>query len=382
MEKKKISWITGLKGLAALLVFVHHFFLFFYPYFCNGNLESIKSSRGIEEFITNSPLNFLGWGGSLAVSLFFTISGFLVAYSFYVRSDRKISVKSVLTRYLKLMIPVLITSLVLWVVLKTNAFRTQGLLGQYKELGVKEYYQKFEVTFTQMIKDSVWDVFFYGGSSVNPPLWTMKAELIGSVLLMLFLSVFGNYKKRYIPYIAAVLFNFNNYNLCFLIGAILCDIAYNKEEWLSKINKREIKLIVLLLGIWFGSFTYIVDDLPLYQPLCKLTDVDLNMFWHNMSAACIILFILLSVRTQRLLSFKPFERTGDLSFNIYAFHWALIHTVSIFTILKLAKYMKYFYACMISLTLTFILLILVSLYFEKKINKATKYVVKKVENIL
>lgn len=381
MEKYKINWVAGLKGSAAMLVFIHHFFLLFYPAFCNGSIDASKTSTFIDYKISKTPFNILGWGGSFAVSLFFIISGFLVAYSYYVKSDRKIKAKSVIGRYFKLMFPILFSSLVVFFIVKTNLFRTSSLVEGYKSIGLGNHYGSFKLGLLDVVGECIYGVFASGGAYINAPLWTMQCELFFSVILMLYLSVFGNNKKRAWLYAITLVFSFNSYYFCFIAGCIICDILYNKKEWFDKINKWDFKLILLISGLYFASFTYVAKG-NLYIFFRNVENLDINMVYHNIGGVLIFLFFVLSKTGQKILSLKPFVKLGDLSFVIYAFHWVLIHSMSMFIVYKLFPYMKYIYACLISLGITSVVLFAMCIYFDGYIKRWTSFLTKKITNDL
>lgn len=383
MEKNRLNWITGLKGLAAMLVFVHHFFLFFYPAFCNGDVGSSKTYMEIEILIAKTPLNILGWGGNFAVSLFFLISGFLIAYVYYVKNNRTTNIRSFFKRFFKLMFPVLFTSIIIFFVVKSGAFRSEELLNNYSKIGLNNYYNNIEINFFKIIKESIFDVFIFQSLSINPPMWTMKAELIYSIILMLFLKVFGNDKNRKFAYIFLILFNFNNYFFPFIVGCLLCDIFYNKAVILEKINRWDLKIFILILGLYFASFSYIAINTKFYSLLkLDINGLDLNVVYHNIGAAFIMLFILLSKNIKKILAIKPFVKLGEMSFCIYAFHWVIINSLSMFIVYKINCYTKYYIASIISLILTTFVVIIVSRYFNSFLNKLNTYLTNKITDKL
>ena len=120
VEDKKIPWITGIKGIAALLVFFHHFFLFFYPVFCNGN-----STNKIVNIIIKTPLNIFSYAGNSSVCLFYLISGFLISYTYFYINNKNQKISSIFKRYFQLAIPILLSSIIIYIILKSEIFRTE-----------------------------------------------------------------------------------------------------------------------------------------------------------------------------------------------------------------------------------------------------------------
>lgn len=382
-EKEKLNWITGLKGIAALTVFIHHFFLYFYPAFCNGETNSLRTSNSIELKIIKTPLNIFGWGGNFAVCLFFMISGFLIAYSYFVLNKRKQKIDSIFKRYFNLMFPILFSSVIIFFVLKSQIFRTENLLTLYKSIGLKSYYSNFNLNLIDVIKQSVYIIFNTSSAEINPPLWTMKAELSYSILSMMILYIFGKDKKRIFVYIFLLLFNINNYFSCFVLGIILSDIYYNKNEIFNKLNKKDIKLAILITGLYLASYTYLASYSKLYSILSfDLKNIDPNLLYHTIGSFLIMTFILLSDFSKRILSNKYIVKIGNLSLNIYLFHWLIINTMSMFIVLKLFKYTKYFVAVIISFIISTIVLYIISKYFDKYFKRATSFLSNKIVDFI
>lgn len=375
MQKSiKLNWITSIKGLAALIVFVHHFFLFFYPAFCSGSLLNSKTFGAIEVKIAKTPFNILGWGGTFAVCIFYLISGFLIAYSFYVKNKGKCNVNDILKRYLTLMIPMFISSIIIYIYLKTGAFRSEQLLSKYITSGFHSYYTNFSCTFLSIIYDSIFGIFNSASAPINPPLWTMRFELLYSVLSMMVLFLFGKSKKRYIIYFFLIIFNLNTYMLAFTLGIIICDIYYNKKEWVDYINKFSFRVLVLLCALYFAGFSYISSSTSLYKLLNFETYIDKNVLFHIIGAALLLIYVLLSDFARKVLSFKWLQKIGDMSLSIYIIHWVIINTLSMYIVTKILPYTRYFVAVLISLVISTIVVIILSNIFEKRIRKFTKFI--------
>ena len=108
-KENNINFITGFKGWLALLVVIHHFGLVFFPSLVNGDGRYLFISKKMTKTSIQSPFNFIGYGGALAVSFFFIISGYLIAKKSY---NKSIDISNkMLDRYKKLVRPVLYSSL-------------------------------------------------------------------------------------------------------------------------------------------------------------------------------------------------------------------------------------------------------------------------------
>jgi peptidoglycan/LPS O-acetylase OafA/YrhL len=374
VEDKKIPWITGIKGIAALLVFFHHFFLFFYPVFCNGN-----STNKIVNIIIKTPLNIFSYAGNSSVCLFYLISGFLISYTYFYINNKNQKISSIFKRYFQLAIPILLSSIIIYIILKSEIFRTETFVNLYSQNGFNNYYKDFNMNFFNVIKSSFYDIFATGNSVINPPLWTMKNELIFSITTMLILSTFGKNKNRIYIYLFLILFFPDSYLSCFIFGVILLELFVNKNDLLEKINRTDIKIIILLFGLYLSSYTYLSAQSKYYSLLnFDLGNLDKNVVYHGLGTMLIMLFILLSKRTQKILSNKIFIKLGNLSLNIYLFHWIVINTISMYIVYKLLSIFGYFVSVLISFIISTFITIIISKYFDKYIKNITKFFCNKI----
>ena len=79
----KIKCLEGIRGIAAFIVLLHHFTLGFYPAYYSMNLaEGHMDNGNVEKMVGTSLLNFFV-NGSMAVSIFFVLSGIVLSYSFF-----------------------------------------------------------------------------------------------------------------------------------------------------------------------------------------------------------------------------------------------------------------------------------------------------------
>ncbi len=377
--KEKLSWITGLKGVAALVILIHHFALYFYPGFIYTTADNIKMKGGLELKIAQTPLNIFSWGGVTGVCIFFTISGFLIAYNYY-KKEKKYDASYMIKRYLKLMIPILISSTIIFLIVKSKIFRTDSLLELYKNSGLNNSYTYYNENIFTLIWNSLFTLFKTASCPINPPMWTMKNELIYSILSGLLINVTGKSKYRFIIYFIIFLLFINTYYICFILGIVLCDVWVNKQNIINYLNRFDIKIIILLFGLLLFSCTYANQFTIYYSVINNLfEEIDYIVFYHSIGSALILLFFLLTINARKLFSKKLFLFLGEQSLFIYLFHWVIINTFSMFIVVKLNRYLKYYQSCLISLVLSFIVIILMSKYFGKYITAITSWVVKKIK---
>jgi len=102
---RKIQYLDGLRGLAALVVVFHHFILAFYPALFLGRNAATHLKDGTEAFISGSAMNIF-YGGNFMVAIFFVLSGFVLSHKFFLKKDYEILTQGAVKRYIRLVIPV------------------------------------------------------------------------------------------------------------------------------------------------------------------------------------------------------------------------------------------------------------------------------------
>jgi peptidoglycan/LPS O-acetylase OafA/YrhL len=180
VASERKPYLDGLRGVAALVVFIGHLALVVLP-----DLLGVSGTYGWSIWLTaigKSPLAVL-WNGNAAVCIFFVLSGYVMTEF---ASGTKLSLPAqAIRRYLRLAIPILITSSFAWLLLSYGLMRnavnpdvTGGWLGSW---------YRFEPSFPDMIQEALFGTFATGSNAYNCNLWTMNAELAGSLYIMLFL---------------------------------------------------------------------------------------------------------------------------------------------------------------------------------------------------
>ena len=110
-SKKKILYLEGLRGIAALVVVLYHYAAAFYPALYSGLEEDALTRSKIEVVISHSPINLL-YDGNVSVQLFLILSGFVLTYRF-LESGNMEKIRSIfLRRYVRLVIPALFSVMV------------------------------------------------------------------------------------------------------------------------------------------------------------------------------------------------------------------------------------------------------------------------------
>ena len=150
-EVSDYKFIDGLRGLGALCVYFCHFYLNFIVVDKDGN-KIEDDGDGVNPFlaILLAPLSIMV-NGTFWVMVFFLISGFVLPLRYFKSKKHQNFFRRMLKRYLRLMIPMLMSISVIFTVVqfyKTNTFI------------MKEFIPLKTKTFGEMLIDSTFWTWF------------------------------------------------------------------------------------------------------------------------------------------------------------------------------------------------------------------------------
>lgn len=326
---ERISGLDSMRGIAAFLVYTHHFVLMFYPTFYFGE---------------HNWLNHI-FNPDLAVSWFFVHSGFVLAYKgAFLTGDRFRSqlLDQALRRYLRLLPPVLASILITYALMKTDLVFNQVYGEELNSVWTAQYL-KFEPFFGEALKQSFYSIFFNFKSSTtfNPNLWTIGQELIGSYILFAGLGIVGWWKKSYIPFlcIALVVGPWKGV-MCFFIGAGLSRLP-------------SIKLHPFLLG--FLIFTgFLISDLK----------GSYSLYARNIGAGILMFCLLHLPRIRNRLSLPLLEYLGRISYSLYVMHFIVLMSFTCWLGMKWNAHESHMKVILLYALTTFVLMIVSHLIWK------------------
>lgn len=175
----RLNQLDGLRGVAALSVVVYHFVCAFVPSVTDPGATALNGPGEV-------VLRFL-FSGSFAVAIFFVLSGFVIANS--AAGRRQPFLVSASIRYLRLALPAAASVLLAWLLLRAMPDAVRQLDAISPSWWFKWTYQDPIPGLPTALRDGLLDNFLTGGSQFNNVLWTMRIELIGSLLLYAIFAV-------------------------------------------------------------------------------------------------------------------------------------------------------------------------------------------------
>lgn len=382
---EKITYLDGLRGIAAVNVMLMHFFIVFVPVMIYGN-QTLSHLGDFELVFSSTPLGLIG-AGNFSVCIFFVLSGYVLTQNYFRMGDRNLIISGAVRRYFRLLIPVLAA------VILSFLLSSAGLFHYYSETVMITannnpnnfwiYYWTFTPNIIDAIKQAMWESFFVGGDlNYDPVLWTMTIEFYGSMLVFAMALLFGQRRNRWTFYLAAAVVFFNSYYLAFIIGMALADVFTNKTPAFKTSNKI-ILSIILLVGLFIGSYpvSTVTND-SLYSFLNNGFFQTPKMIYHITGAGMIMYVLSNSQRLQKAFSSPVPAFLGKISYSLYLVHFLVISSFTCAMFLSLYQVLPYGAAVLTSCIVSLFLIVPLSYLFYKYIDTAGIKLSKNVYNRL
>lgn len=291
-----------MRGWAAFTVVIYHFFVEAFPVSLNSK----------------SLLNHLFiFNGTLAVWIFFIISGFSLSINFAKFGDQSFLVKIAYGRYFRLAIPILFFSFLMYGLYATGIVPN----ADQRPNGGWQYIMLQPPKIIDVIQFSLFDVFFNYtlATTLIPPLWTMPIEFIGSFLTLFLCAIFGKIKYRLVVY-----------------GAVLIVAIYLKSYYSA-----------FIAGILFAEMylKYEPGKHPTYIPIiffiigaCLAIQVLNSSFYLYLLTAVILFYGMMYAKNiKKFLESKTSIFMGRISFTLYMLHAIVMwcFTLPIYNLLRI-----------------------------------------------
>ncbi|MCJ8014141.1 acyltransferase [Paenibacillus sp. KQZ6P-2] len=334
----KIAYLDGLRGLAACVVVVSHFFQVFAPSVFEGKQEIVHFA--FESFAARTPLNVL-FNGNFSVCVFFVLSGFVLSWRYFCTKDKIHIYSSALRRFFRLAVPAALSVIFAYVVMLLGL----GYFDDIRQTTLSSMPDPFVASSNVlvMIQEALFRTFFTYGSAYNPVLWTMTYELLGSFLIFGFLLTVGKFRFRFIGYTILTVLLIDSYYLGFVLGMVLSDLKYSGRNWLTVIQRPWITPFLLCAGLYLGSYPYVGTESTVYSVLVWKTSSNFSffVFYHTLGACLTLIALLNSSRLQSLFSRELFSYLGKISFSLYLLHFTIICSLGSYIFYRLHPLFSY-----------------------------------------
>jgi peptidoglycan/LPS O-acetylase OafA/YrhL len=370
---EKITYLDGLRGIAAVNVMIMHFFIVLVPAIIYGN-QTPSHLGNLEPIFFGTPLGLIG-AGNFSVCIFFVLSGYVLTQKYFRMKKNSVIISGALRRYIRLLIPVLAAIILSFLLSSAGLFhyytKTVMISANSNPANYWINYWTFTPNIAGAIIQATWGSFFVGGDIYyNPVLWTMTIEFYGSMLVFAMALLFGSRRSRWTFYLALAVIFFNSYYLAFIIGMALADMFTNKAQIFETSNKT-ILSIILILGLFFGSYpvSTVTND-SLYGFLNNGFFQIPKMTYHIAGAVMIMYVLLNSQWLQKVFSSPVAVFLGKISYSLYLVHFLVISSFTCALFLVLYPVLPYGAAVLTSCFLSLLLILPLSYLFYKHVDTA------------
>ncbi|TPX53694.1 hypothetical protein PhCBS80983_g06229 [Powellomyces hirtus] len=339
----RTTWIDGLRGVASLIIFTHHF----------G--DNTFAEQHPETLPWGSPMSFLR-NGQLAVALFFLLSGRVLTFGFLRGRNSGVVrwrslASAIFRRTIRLALPILVLALMQQQVCLHGATDVAAEVKPFLQSYInKPYWCQIESSgdfisfFIRVLSSPNHKEILDHGSS----LWSMYDQFWGSVYVYI-LSTFMVMmtRRRYYVYffIAVFLVFVSSPNLLFVLGLLLSDLAA------SNITKRVLQsqpfyvvmaiqmsflVLAFTLIIW-SSFANALDNFFAKHTLLAVegtVGVQLKDMWPQVmrfsywvTAFSLLVYVELSHAAQYFFSSRIFVFLGKVTFGTYVLQMTVIYSI-------------------------------------------------------
>ncbi len=381
MEKsrgRKFSYLDGVRGLAALIVVLHHYAFGFFQAAVDGNMERAHSAFEKTVFSTNL---YIFIAGNFAVCVFFILSGIVLSAKFFSTDSIKDIQLGAVKRYLRLMIPIFGAVMVAFVLVAGYGMRNTSAAIATNSAWLGAFWQ-FYPTFTHAIKGALFGIFLTGKSNLDPVLWTMHYELYGSFLVFMIIALFGRMRLRWAFYLGAAMAFYNTYYLSFVLGVVLCDLYHSVNfkrvvHVRGKVQSQLMRFSLFIAGaiglvcaIWLGAMPNDGIVAPKYLALnyLSLPDDQLRVLLHTIGALLFLIVIMLSTQLKAFFNTKVLQWLGKISFSMYLLHILVIGSLSSALFVDLRYSFGYFTSFVIMLVISLVVLFIASSIFTRFVD--------------
>ncbi|GHT82384.1 acyltransferase [Spirochaetia bacterium] len=320
-----VTFFDGLRGWASFSVLLVHIgvALYGWPDFQH---EFLKNNFG--------KIFWVFFDGTFAVYIFFVLSGVVLSLSFMKNFDTHSLTKIAICRIPRLGIPVVISTIIVFLLLKYGFMYNHeaAILNNRLNVSFNSYYN-FTPTIRDMIK-SIPNVFLKGDNSYNNPLWTMRAEFLGSYYLVIFLLIikFSSIHKIMVVWILSTIFLLYKAPplAAFNFGIFVSFVYVNKSDCLLKLRRNKYIQIgmLIIIGVFYG-LKLVSGELG-YEKI--------HSFLIGLTAFLIVIGLTFINIFQTFFSYKISRFLGKISFPLYIVHTPITCSFTAYLMIKYPEF--------------------------------------------
>ena len=359
--QQRIDWMDGLKGIACILIFLHHFCLMFYPAIHYGGAVPSKL-EGIDTALSQSPLSVV-LNGNFLVALFCTVSGAVISLQVMTMEDKSKLADTLIKRYFRLMLPLAPIGILVYGLLRFGLFANLQV-AEFTNSPWATFYYREPVTFAKALRAIFVDIWLIGDDTLSTAFWMLSRLFYGTFLSVGLSGICWKYSRRtwlFYLALALVLYGRSDLLLAFTLGTMLAWMYVYVPKWFHWIPG----VLLLAAGVFLGGYPSGVKPDNVYRYLGDVYFIDVHIV-----AACLTLYGLWSLKClQKLLSVKPFRWLGKISYCVYLLHIPLLFAVSPRLFMALKDRVGYDRSVLITGGASLVLLVLTAWLYRLTVEK-------------
>ena len=331
-QSGKIIELEALRGIAAIVVLVHHFMLGFAP-----RLHGLLYPEQPQSIFGTPMFAFVN--GSAAVIVFFVLSGFVLTVRIFQTGQVASGIMAAVKRWPRLAATVVISNVFAGGLMAMGVYINHSVAPEVPSIWLGWFYG-WPSAGTSEIGRAMSEgamTFFTGASTYNSNLWTMYYEFTGSLV-----AIGGAIACLYVPH------RWRR----FLLSAILAAIFYKVPllspfiagAWLAMrhTESRLIRptwlfvliapIILCLIGYHENLISHRAEGWYAFlNPLVAVGPIYVRVALHTIGAAAIVMTFLYAPTVRRWTSGAFGARLGFISFAIYLVQIPIICSMSALT---------------------------------------------------
>ena len=363
--------LDGLRGIAALAVVFCHFSLSFQPAILSGNPAQGAAAASLG--VARTPLILL-WSPDCAVAVFFVLSGFVLSAAMAgapgggppgARPALRL-LALVVRRWLRLALPILGSSLLIWAVVAAGGLRNAPAAAANGSdwLAMHFGWLAFQSnSLPALVGQSLFGIFNILGTPThwwNAALWTMPVEFWGSVGIFVLYAATGRMPAWLrAALLAAVLVGLAS-GLAGAGAANGAGFAFGALLW----EARQLRVpamaawwggaVALLGGVILGGMPYDLLGTPYWDGFVMASRwvTEPIPAAHRVGAGLLVVAALAWPPLRLALTRGPVLALGRVSFMVYLLHIILICSLSSWMVLTLTPAWGYDAATLAALAAT------------------------------
>jgi peptidoglycan/LPS O-acetylase OafA/YrhL len=331
----RILYLDGLRGVLAVIVFLHHFFYIYYPELIfGGDYASFSTSGtfGALKMFALTPISIL-YNPGFAIHFFFLLSGYVQTQSFYLNGNAASIQRSVLKRYFRLALPTLVVVLLVFCAHKFQFIHKEQIAANVLNADWLKSMLPNTLKVSQLFKEGLYSCFVHN-SRYYQVLWTMPTELANSFLVLFLALALNNVKHQTKLTVALLLVQFfvlqEYYSIAFVSGMLIARLQVQETRFGVFFSKTWVKALCTALGLYFGSYPFTgyqgAVANSIYAPI-SFFETYPHIISYFIGSTFLFLFLLHAPNLQSLLSRKVFLFYGRISFMLYLLHFLLLLTI-------------------------------------------------------